>query len=108
MRPEIEQLVDDDADIFYKGRHTTTYNSLLELGIGAFAIDSPGIRAFDVESYDARTLSACFREFAPYTCKYRSCTHTQERECEIKAAVRRGEISTERYKSYLSMVKGTK
>ncbi len=108
MKPEIEQIVDENSDIFYKGRHTTTYNSLLKLNIGAYAIDSPGIRAFDVESYDVRTLTACFKEFKPYTCKYRSCTHTQEAECEIKAAVERGEVSEERYKSFLSMVKGTK
>jgi len=108
MKPEIEQIVDEDSDIFHKGRHTTTYNSLLQLDIGAYAIDSPGIRAFDVESYDPQTLSSCFREFRPYTCKYRSCTHTKESECEIKAAVEREEITLERYKSYLSMVKGTK
>lgn len=107
MKPEFEQIVDENPDIFYKGRHTTTYNSLLELGIGAFAIDTPGIRAFNLESYDAQTLSACFREFKPYTCKYRSCTHDQESDCGIKNAVELGKISYERYKSYLSMLKGT-
>lgn len=106
MKPEFEQIVDDNPDIFYKGRHTTTYNSLLQLGIGAYAIDTPGIRAFNLETYDAQTLSGCFREFKPYTCKYRSCTHHLESDCGIKSAVESGLISEERYKSYLGILKG--
>lgn len=106
MKPEFEQIVDENPDIFYKGRHTTTYNSLLQLGIGAYAIDTPGVRAFNLESYDAQTLSACFREFQPYKCKYRSCTHHLESDCGIKAALEQGKISHERYKSYLSMLQG--
>jgi len=106
MKPEFEQIVDENPDIFYKGRHTTTYNSLLQLGIGAYAIDTPGVRAFNLESYDTHTLSGCFREFKTHQCKYRSCTHDRESECGIKEAVERGEISRERYKSYLSMMQG--
>ncbi|WGL59486.1 ribosome small subunit-dependent GTPase A [Pigmentibacter sp. JX0631] len=106
MKPEFEQIVDENPDIFYKGRHTTTYNSLLYLDIGAYAIDTPGIRSFDIQNYDSITLSYCFREFRNFKCKYRECSHNLEPQCAIKEAVTQGKISAERYRSFLGILKG--
>lgn len=106
MRPEFEQIVDENPDIFYKGRHTTTYNSLLQLDIGAYAIDTPGIRSFHIHNYDAIELSYCYPEFRPFKCKYRECAHDNEPHCGIKQAVVDGKISPERYRSYLGILKG--
>lgn len=106
MKPEFEQIVDENPDIFYKGRHTTTYNSLLYLDIGAYAIDTPGIRSFDIQSYDPITLTYCFPEFRNYTCKFRECSHDLEPNCAIKNAVEEGNISRERYRSFLGILKG--
>ncbi len=106
MKPEFEQIVDDNPEIFYKGRHTTTYNSLLQLDIGAYAIDTPGIRSFNINNYDAITLSYCFPEFRPFKCKYRECAHDHEPHCGIKQAVTDNKISRERYRSYLGILKG--
>ena len=106
MKPEFEQIVDENPEIFYKGRHTTTYNSLLQLGIGAYAIDTPGIRSFQIDPVDAITLSSCFPEFRNIRCKYRECAHDLESECNIKKAVTAGKISQERYRSYLGILKG--
>ncbi|WP_397601205.1 ribosome small subunit-dependent GTPase A [Silvanigrella sp.] len=106
MKPEFEQIVDENPDIFYKGRHTTTYNSLLQLDIGAYAIDTPGIRSFDIHNYDPITLSYCFPEFRPFKCKYRECAHDHEPLCGIKQAVADGKISKERYRSYMGILKG--
>ena len=106
MKPEFEQIVDENPDIFYKGRHTTTYNSLLQLDIGAYAIDTPGIRSFDINNYDPITLSYCFPEFRPFKCKYRECAHDHEPQCGIKQAVADGKISKERYRSYMGILKG--
>ena len=106
MKPEFEQIVDDNPEIFYKGRHTTTYNSLISLGIGAYAIDTPGIRSFDISVPHAIELSHCFPEFRKYSCQFRECAHHLEIQCEIKKAVEKGEISTERYRSYLGILTG--
>ncbi|MEY4063971.1 MAG: hypothetical protein RIR26_179 [Pseudomonadota bacterium] len=106
MKPEFEQIVDDNPEIFYKGRHTTTYNSLLQLGIGAYAIDTPGVRSFSVDGFDSITLSACFPEFRGYKCHYRECTHDHEPQCGIKAALEEGRISRERYRSFMGLLKG--
>ncbi|WP_338637461.1 ribosome small subunit-dependent GTPase A [Spirobacillus cienkowskii] len=106
MKPEFEQIVDENPDIFYKGRHTTTYNSLLQLDIGAYAIDTPGIRSFNIQNYDPITLSYCFPEFRPFKCRYTECAHDKEPQCAIKNALEKGEISHERYRSYLGILKG--
>jgi len=106
MKPEFEQIVDEDPAIFYKGRHTTTYNSLLHLGIGAYAIDTPGVRSFHMKGIGPQELSACFREFRPFACMYRECAHDKEEGCAIKKAVQEGQISRERYRSYLGILKG--
>lgn len=106
MKPEFEQIVDENPEIFYKGRHTTTFNSLLYLDIGAYAIDTPGIRSFDIQNYDPITLTYCFPEFRNYKCKYRECSHNLEPHCAIKEAVGQGKISQERYRSFLGILKG--
>lgn len=108
FRPEIEQEVEPDADIFYKGRHTTTYASLIRLGSGGYAVDTPGIRSFLLPPQDAMNLSHCFVEFRPLigSCRYGKCRHLDEPECAIKAAVANGAISARRYRSYVGMLVG--
>jgi ribosome biogenesis GTPase / thiamine phosphate phosphatase len=106
FRPEFEQIVDENPDIFYKGRHTTTYNSLLKLGSGGYAIDTPGIRSLGLQLFEPIFLSSCFPEFRPFKCKYRECSHTSEPECGILKALQEGKISAERYRSYLGLLKG--
>ncbi|MEN9808459.1 MAG: hypothetical protein RLZZ488_26 [Pseudomonadota bacterium] len=106
MKPEFDQIVDENPEIFYKGRHTTTYNSLLQLGIGAYAIDTPGVRSFSVNSFDSITLTQCFPEFRGIRCHYRECTHDHEPKCGIKDAVADGRISQERYRSFMGLLKG--
>lgn len=109
MKPEFEQVVDEDPEIFYKGRHTTTYNSLLQLGIGGYAIDTPGIRSFDITKVDSITLTSCFPEMRGLKCKYTECAHDKEREedCGVKQALKSGKISDVRYRSYIGILKGT-
>ena len=107
MEPEIVQDVEDE-EIFYKGRHTTTYASLIHLGQGGYVVDTPGIRSFCIEEMDAIRLSWCFREFRPFLgkCQFRECNHRSEPDCAIKDAVSEGLISEWRYRSYLGILLG--
>ena len=41
-------------------------------------------------------------------CRFTPCTHTHEPGCAVKEAVDRGEISAERYNSYLGMLEEDK
>jgi ribosome biogenesis GTPase len=107
LRPEIEQDVEKD-DILYKGRHTTTYASLIKLGTGGYVIDTPGIRSFAIAERGAVDLSWCFVELRDLIgkCKYRECRHVDEPECMVREAVREGKISLWRYRSYIAILTG--
>jgi ribosome biogenesis GTPase len=106
--PEINQEVEPDENIFYKGRHTTTYASLIRLGTGGFVVDTPGIRSFTFPDFTSIELSHCFIEMRPLigACKFRECRHMDEPECAVRRAVEAGEITEWRYKSYLAILLG--
>lgn len=108
LKPEIEQDV-EELEIFRKGRHTTTYSSLLKLGKGGFIIDTPGIRSFTIPDPEPITLSWSFVEMRPFLnqCRYRGCQHHKEPECRIIEAVTEGKISKRRYESYLNLLHNT-
>lgn len=106
--PELEQVVEENSDIFYKGRHTTTFASFIRLGKGGYVIDTPGIRSFTFDEKGPIELSHCFVEMRPYLghCKYRECRHMEEPECVIRQMVEEGKITRWRYKSYLGILLG--
>ena len=107
LEPEIIQEVETE-EILTKGRHTTTYSSMLRLPHGGFVIDTPGIRSFLLEDRDSLSLAYGFIEFRPFLnqCKYRECKHIDEPGCAILSAVDQGAISKLRYKSYLTILTG--
>ena len=45
---------------------------------------------------------------AAENCRFTPCTHTHEPGCAVKDAVENGEISPERYSSYLGMIEDDK
>ena len=111
FNPEIVQDVEENSDIFYKGRHTTTYASLIKLGKlgkGGYVIDTPGIRSFVLGERDAISLTHGFIELREYMgkCKFRECRHIDEPGCAVLDALANGKITERRYKSYLGLLLG--
>lgn len=109
FNPEIIQAVEPQDELFYKGRHTTTFASFIKLGItDGYVIDTPGIRSFLINEYTSIQLTHHFRELREYIgkCKYRECRHIEEPGCLVKEAVQDGKISAWRYKSYLGILLG--
>ena len=92
---------------FGMGRQTTTAARLYRTE-GGFLIDSPGINEFGLGEIDAVTLSAGFREIREHApgCRFADCTHLQEPNCAVKAAVGAGVIATSRYESYQGILLG--
>ena len=93
------------ADVSQKrgtGRHTTTSSTLIDFGDGTFIIDTPGIREFGLWNLDREGLRDYFPEFEEpsESCRFTNCTHVHEPDCEVKARVEAGEISTARYETY--------
>jgi len=93
---------DDDK----RGRHTTSSARMFELSSGGFIIDSPGLREIQLWA-DEDDLDNVFEEISSLAkdCKFTNCQHQGEPGCAVQAALESGEITTERYNSYLNLKK---
>lgn len=89
-----------------KGRHTTVVRQMFPL-FGGWIIDTPGLRAIDPGETE-EPLDQFFPEMRPYIgqCRFHDCWHIDEPDCAVRAAVDRGEITSQRYESYYRMVMG--
>ena len=105
--PELVQVVEEN-ELFYKGRHTTTFASFIKLGTGGYAIDTPGIRSFSIGKTDAISLSGCFPEMRELLgkCKFRECAHDKEPDCAVKTSMEAGVVKPWRHRTYLGMLHG--
>ncbi len=89
-----------------RGRHTTTDRSLHVLPGGTVFIDNPGLREVRVwDGGESADDSGAFSDIEPLTnqCRFSDCTHQSEPGCAVKAAIAEGQITPERYQSYLQL-----
>lgn len=89
----------------HRGRHTTSHRQLIDLTNGATIIDTPGMREVGLWE-SAEGLSKSFSDVEGYfgQCKFNDCQHQSEPGCAIKEAIRIGELSPERWESYLKLL----
>ena len=91
-----------------KGRHTTVGASMHPLPDteGGFAVDTPGLREVGIWELDPRELDECFIEFRPHIekCRFGDCLHRAEPGCAVRDAVAAGDVSADRYDSYLRLL----
>lgn len=90
----------------FNGQHTTTFAQMHPLSFGGFIIDTPGIREFGVVDLNNAELSHYFKEMKPFIgkCKFNNCQHIHEPHCAVLEALEAGQIPSERYQSYLSIM----
>jgi ribosome biogenesis GTPase len=108
IQPGLGLQVREVSEANQKGRHTTTTAQLIQLEMGGWVVDTPGIRQFQLWDLIPEEVEGFFPEFRPFVplCAYPDCTHTHEDRCAIKKAVTRRLISPRRYTSYLGMFAG--
>ena len=89
-----------------RGRHTTTHRQLILLDSGVMIIDTPGMRELGMWNA-ADGLGHSFADVEQYLgkCRFGDCKHQSEPDCAIKAAIECGELSEERWNSYLQLKK---
>ena len=106
--PEITQEVEPQPEIKSKGRHTTTYASLIKLGTGGYVIDTPGIGSFAMADRAALEWCHGFLEIRAMvgSCKFRECRHIDEPGCSVLVKLAEGAIDPRRYQSYANLVLG--
>ena len=89
-----------------EGVHTTSRRQLIVLGQGAMLIDTPGMRELGlVGASDGVNMG--FEDLVRLSanCRYANCSHEHEPGCAVRAAVEGGELSKDRYASYMKLKK---
>ncbi len=106
IEPNIDIKVSEISHSHNKGRHTTTYSTMYPLSMGGYIIDTPGIKGFGLLDIEPEELWHYFPEMMHYgaECQFYNCTHIHEPRCAVLAAIEQGEISIERYESYLKIL----
>lgn len=94
------------SEAHLQGRHTTSLYEMYRLSSGGYIIDTPGLRGFGLVDLEKEEIYKYFPEMlrASAGCRFTPCTHTHEPGCAVKAAIESGEVSPERYYSYLGML----
>jgi len=93
-----------------RGRHTTRHTELFELPFGGYVFDTPGFSAYAAEDILPENLANYFPEMKDYTdgCRFSGCAHVAEPSCSVKEAVEAGNITQERYESYVALYQEAK
>lgn len=94
------------SDYHGKGMHTTTFSEMIELPMGGYVIDTPGIKGFGTVGMEKEEISHYFKEIFEFShkCRFNNCKHINEPGCAVLDAVEKHYISESRYKSYCSMM----
>ena len=87
-----------------KGRHITTHRELIVLETGGIIIDNPGMREVGIVDI-SNGLEITFDEITKLSqnCRFKDCSHIQEKGCAIIEAVNKGIIDKASYDNYLKM-----
>lgn len=106
LDPSLDPRVGEISEAHVQGKHTTTFYEMYALASGGFIVDTPGLRGFGLVDLKKEEIALYFPEMlkAAQDCRFTPCTHTHEPGCAVKEAVENGEISYERYSSYLGML----
>lgn len=106
LDPSLSLKTGEISQYHKQGKHTTTFYEIHPLTSGGFIIDTPGIKGFGLLEMEKEELSHYLPEMLRVLddCRFSPCTHTHEPGCAVKKAVENGEITPERYQSYLSML----
>lgn len=105
IAPELALETGEISDSLGRGRHTTLAVSFYNTHGGKIA-DTPGFSSLDYDIANAEDLNEAFPELRrlSHECKFRSCTHTHEPKCAVKAALETGELWPVRYEHYLQFL----
>lgn len=106
LDPSLDPKVGKISAAHLQGKHTTSLYEMYPLCSGGWVVDTPGLRGFGLVGLEKEEISTYFPEMLRVAdnCRFAPCTHTHEPGCAVKAAVESGEISAERYNSYLGML----
>lgn len=86
------------------GKHTTTSTTWywLDEGRNGAVLDSPGFQEFGLRQIEPMQLAGLMPDLAAEQgqCRFHNCTHREEPQCGLRAAVEAGRISPSRWRIY--------
>lgn len=94
-----------------KGKQTTRSVQLYTIDDDTNIIDTPGFTSLEIDFLESEDeLKNYFKEFNEYKskCRFASCMHINEPDCEVKKQVEEKNISEIRYKNYLAIYEDIK
>jgi len=106
IQPGLDLKVSEVSNFSGKGTHSTTSSKLIRWNFGGFLIDTPGIKTFGLNRKDKDILPKIFPGFPELyeMCKFPDCTHSHEKYCAVKRAVKNEQYPKARYDSYLRIL----
>jgi ribosome biogenesis GTPase len=87
-----------------EGRHTTVRRELILLSNGAMLIDNPGMREFGIMGAE-EGMGDSFADIYKLAskCKYRDCSHSNEKGCAVLGAVEDGSLHRAHYQNFIKL-----
>lgn len=106
LQPGLQLKTGEISQAHLKGTHTTTFAELHPLDFGGFIIDSPGIKELGLVEMTKEELGHYFPEIRKHlgNCKFNNCIHVNEPGCAVREAFEDGQISPERFESYIKIL----
>lgn len=106
LEPSFHLATQEISKALGRGKHTTRHNELHIVGSGLVA-DTPGFSSLDFSHIEKDELAYDVMEFEPYLngCRFNDCIHENEPGCLVKEALEKGEISRNRYNSYIEVLR---
>ncbi|RKQ33293.1 ribosome small subunit-dependent GTPase A [Oceanobacillus halophilus] len=98
------QVTKDVREADSKGRHTTTHREMFVLPNGGLIIDTPGMRELQLWEGES-AIDTTFQDVEQFAalCRFNDCSHDTEPGCRVKEAIEIGELTQERFLSYLKL-----
>jgi ribosome biogenesis GTPase len=89
-----------------RGRHTTTFRTLIPMPGGGVVIDTPGVRAVGLIGAD-EGLGHAFADVSALAqrCRFGDCRHGVEPDCAVRVAIEAGTLSPRRLESWRKLLR---
>ncbi len=105
LKPEANMEVGDISKKIKRGKHTTRHSEFFAVSDKTYILDTPGFSSIALDDVEAESLKEYFPEFELFKadCKFKGCMHIKEKECGIKDALEKKQISDVRYENYIAI-----
>jgi ribosome biogenesis GTPase len=108
--PDAGQKTQEYSLALNLGKQTTTSTRWFNFGEDGAIVDSPGFQEFGLAHLTLSDLMRGMPEICALAgqCRFSNCRHINEPDCAVKAAVKNGTISPERYAFYAELASNLK